>query len=232
LKTKAKENKFTTWYHFVTIPPGDSRKKLCREKRASANQTLLEAEDEERKQSELHPTKCPKPELPLVTQARVTLLGVDALPPQALCITIRIKYCQTEVLTCLIDSFCSAIWEFGLCEAVEGLQQEHRSRLSQSNYQLIGDWIDATNKHYLSHRWLVIRKLPHLRQLIGKKIQIVVSIGTRTPTHRREAIQCSSKTFKSDVLNSSQVMDLEQTILVEDSLQYGKCTYLYFTLLF
>jgi hypothetical protein len=31
-----------------------------------------------------------------------------------------------------------------LCEAAEGLHREHRMRLSQSNYRLIGDWIDTT----------------------------------------------------------------------------------------
>jgi hypothetical protein len=164
LKTKAKANKFTTRYRFVTIPPGDSREKLRREKRESANQALLEAEAKERKQAALHPTKHPKQASPLVAQARVTVvLAVDAPPPQALCTTIQIKYRQAEVLTCLIDSFCSVIWEFGLCEATEGLQQAHWTRLSQSNYRLIADWINVTNKHYLNKRQLVIRKLPYLR---------------------------------------------------------------------
>jgi hypothetical protein len=90
---------------------------------------------------------------------------VDAPPPQELCTTVRIKYRQTEILTCLIDSFCSAIWEFGLCDTAEGLQQEHRTKLSQSNYRLIADWIDVTNQHYLNKRQLVIRKLTHLRQV-------------------------------------------------------------------
>jgi hypothetical protein len=126
---------------------------------------LLAAEVEERKKAALHPTKRPKQASPLVAQAQATLLAIDAPPPQALCTIIRIKYRQTEALTCLIDSFCSAIWEFGLCEAVEGLQQEHRTRLNQSNYRLIGDWIKITNQHYLNHRWLVIRKLPHLRHV-------------------------------------------------------------------
>jgi hypothetical protein len=165
LKTKAKENTYTTRYRFVNIPPGDSREKLRREKCALANQALLAAEVEERKQAALHPTKRPKQSSPLVAQAQATLLAVDAPPPQALCTTIWIKYRQTEALTCLIDLFCSAIWEFDLCEAAEGLQQEYRAWLSQGNYWLIGDWIDVTNKHYLNHRRLVIRKLPHLRHV-------------------------------------------------------------------
>jgi hypothetical protein len=135
LKTKAKTNTFTTRYRFVTISPGDSQEKLRRGKRELATQALLEAEAKERKQAAL-----PKQASPLVSHARATLLlAVDAPPPQELCTTVRIKYRQTKVLTCLIDSFCSAIWEFGLCEAAEGLQQEHRTRLSQSNYRLIGD---------------------------------------------------------------------------------------------
>jgi hypothetical protein len=68
-------------------------------------------------------------------------------------------------LTCLIDSFCSAIWEFGLCEAAAGLQKSHRANLSQGNYRLIGDWVNATNKQYLNKLKLVIRKLPHLRHV-------------------------------------------------------------------
>jgi hypothetical protein len=132
------------------------------EKRALANQALLAAEVEERKQEALHPTKRPKQALPSVAQAQATLLAVDAPPPQALSTTIRIKYRQTEALTCLIDSFCSVIWEFGVCEAAEGLHREHRMRLSQSNYQLIGDWIETTQHNYLNILQLVIRKLPHL----------------------------------------------------------------------
>jgi hypothetical protein len=106
------------------------------QKRALANQALLAAEVEERKQAALHPTKHLKQASPLVAQVQATLLAVDAPPPQALCTTIRIKYRQTEALTCLIDSFCSVIWEFSLCAAVEGLHQEHRMRLIQSNYRL------------------------------------------------------------------------------------------------
>jgi hypothetical protein len=109
LKTKAKTNTFTTRYRFVTIPPGDSREKLRRGKRELVTQALLEAEAKERKQVALHPTKRPKQESPLVSHARATLLAVNAPPPQELCTTVRIKYRQTEVLTCLIDSFCSAI---------------------------------------------------------------------------------------------------------------------------
>jgi hypothetical protein len=164
LKSKAIDDTFTTRYRFVTIPPGDSREKLRKEKRALTTQALLEAEDGERKQAAVHPPKRLKQESPLVSDARATLLAVDAPPPQELCTTIRIKYRQTEVLTCLIDSFCSAIWEFGLCDAAEGLQQEHRAKLSQNNYRLIADWIDVTNQHYLNKRQLVIRKL-HLRQV-------------------------------------------------------------------
>jgi hypothetical protein len=134
-----------TQYRFVKIPPGDSRETLRVEKRALANQALMAAEAEERKQATLHPTKRPQKASSLVAQAQATLLAVDAPPPQALCTIIRIKYLQTEALTCLIDSFCSAIWEFGLCEAAEGLQQEHQTRLSQSMYWLIDDWIDVTN---------------------------------------------------------------------------------------
>jgi hypothetical protein len=166
LKSKAIDDTFTTRYRFVTIPPGDSREKLRKEKRASATQALLAAEDDERKEAAVHPPKRLKQESPLVSDARATLLAVDAPPPQELCTTVRIKYRQTEVLTCLIDSFCSAIWEFGSCDAAEGLQQEeHRTKLSQSNYRLIADWIDVTNQHYLNKRQLVIRKLPHLRQV-------------------------------------------------------------------
>jgi hypothetical protein len=152
LKRKAKTNTFRTQYRFVTIPPGDSWEKLRRGKRELATQTLLEAEAEERKQAAVHPTKHRKQSSPLVSHARATLLAVAAPRPQELCTTVRIKYRQTEVLTCLIDSFCSAIWEFGLCDAVEGLQQEHRTKLSQSNHRLIGDWINVTNKHYLNQR--------------------------------------------------------------------------------
>jgi hypothetical protein len=98
-------NTFTTQYRFVTIPPGDSREKLRKGKPELATQALLEAEAEERKQVEVHPTKRQKQESPLVSDARATLLAVDAPPPQELCTTVRIKYRQTEVLTCLIDSF-------------------------------------------------------------------------------------------------------------------------------
>jgi hypothetical protein len=163
-KSKAIKETFTTRYRFVAIPPGDSREKLRKEKRELATQVLLEAEDEESKQAAVHPPKRREQESPLVSDARATLLAVDAPPPQELCTTVRIKYRQTEVLTCLIDSFCSVIWEFGLCDAAEGLQQEHRTKLSQSNYWLIADWIDVTNKHYLNKRQLVIQKL-HLRQV-------------------------------------------------------------------
>jgi hypothetical protein len=47
LKSKAIDDTFTTQYRFVTIPPGDLREKLRREKRALATQTLLAAEDDE-----------------------------------------------------------------------------------------------------------------------------------------------------------------------------------------
>jgi hypothetical protein len=126
---------------------------------------LLAAEVDERKQAALYPTKRPKQSSPLVAQAQATLLAVDAPPPQALCTTIRIKYHQTKALTCLIDSFCIAIWEFGLCAASEGLHREHRMWLSQSNYRLIGDWIEITQTNYLNKLQLVIRKLPHLRHV-------------------------------------------------------------------
>jgi hypothetical protein len=43
LKNKAIKNEFMTRYRFVTIPPGDSREKLRKEKRALATQALLEA---------------------------------------------------------------------------------------------------------------------------------------------------------------------------------------------
>jgi hypothetical protein len=108
------------------------------QKRALANQALLAAEVEERKQAALHPTKRPKQASPLVAQAQATLL--------ALCTIINIKYRQTEALTCLIDSFCSAIWECGLCKAAEGLHREHRMRLSQSTDRLIGYWIETTQR--------------------------------------------------------------------------------------
>jgi hypothetical protein len=105
LKTKSTVNMYTTRYRFVNIPPGDSRETLQVQKRAFANQALLVAEVEERKQAALHSTKRPKQALPSVAQAQVTLLAVDAPPPQALSTTIWIKYRQTEALTCLIDSF-------------------------------------------------------------------------------------------------------------------------------
>jgi hypothetical protein len=162
LKTKFMENKYTTRYGFVNIPPGDSRKTLQVKKRALANQALRAAELEERKQAALHSTKRPKQASPLVAQAQAMLLAVDAPPHQALCTTICIKYRQTEALTCLIDSFCSAICEFGLCEAAEGLHREHRMRLRQSNYWLIGDWIETTQRNYFNKLQLAIRKLPHL----------------------------------------------------------------------
>jgi hypothetical protein len=165
LKTKAKDNTLPAQYRFVNIPPGDSREELRVEKRAIALQALVEAEAEERKQAALHPTKRAKQATPLVTQAQATLLAVDAPPPQALCTTIPIKYRQTEALTCLIDSFCSAIWAFGLCDAAEGLQRVHRMKLTQSNARLIGDWVEITNQQYLHERQLVIRKLPHLRHV-------------------------------------------------------------------
>jgi hypothetical protein len=165
LKTKSTANKYTTRYRFVNIPPGDSRETLRVQKRALANQALRAAELEERKQAALHSTKRPKQASPLVAQAQAKLMAVDAPPPQALCTTICIKYRQTEALTCLIDSFCSAIWECGLCEAAEGLHREHRMRLSQSNYRLIGDWIDTTQRNYFNKLQLVIRKVPHLRQV-------------------------------------------------------------------
>jgi hypothetical protein len=86
----------------------------------------------------LHPTKRPKQASPLVAQAQVTLLAVDAPPPQALCTTIRIKY---------------------------RLHQENRMRLSQSNYRLIGDWIKTTQRNCFNKLQLVIRKLPQLRHV-------------------------------------------------------------------
>jgi hypothetical protein len=158
-------NMYTTRYRFVNIPPGDSREKLRVEKRALVNQALLAVEVEERKQAALHPTKRPKQVLPSVAQAQATLLAVDAPPPQALCTTNLIKYRQTEALTCLIDLFCSAIWEFGLCKAAEGLHREHWMRLSQSNYWMIGNWIETTQCNYLNTLQLVIRKLPHLHHV-------------------------------------------------------------------
>jgi hypothetical protein len=78
---------------------------------------------------------------------------------------ICIKYFQTEALTCLIDSFCSAIWEFGLCDAAEGLHREHLMQLSQRNYRLLGDWIKTTQLNYFNKLQLAIRKLPHLRHV-------------------------------------------------------------------
>jgi hypothetical protein len=149
LKTKSTANRYTTRYRCVNILPGDSRETLRVQKRALANQALRAAKLEERKQAALYPTKRPKQTSPLV----------------ALCTTVCIKYRQTEALTCLIDSFCSAIWECGLCEAAEGLHREHRMRLSQSNYWLIGDWIDTTQRNYFNKLQLVIWKLPHLRHV-------------------------------------------------------------------
>jgi hypothetical protein len=110
LKSKAIDDTFATRYRFVTIPPGESWEQLRKKKRALATQALLAAEDDERKQAAEHPPKRLKKESPLVSDARATLLAVDVPPPQELCTTARIKYGQTEVLTCLFDSFCSAIW--------------------------------------------------------------------------------------------------------------------------
>jgi hypothetical protein len=108
LKNKAIDDTCTAQYRLVTIPPSDSRETLCKEKRAFATQALLAAEDDERKQAAERPPKCLKQESPLVSNARATLLAVDTPSPQELCTTVlRIKYRQTEVLTCLIDSFCS-----------------------------------------------------------------------------------------------------------------------------
>jgi hypothetical protein len=84
LKTKSMVNKYTTRYRFVNIPPGDSRETLRVKKRALANQALLAAEVEERKQAALHQTKRPKQASPLMAQAQATLLAVDAPSPQAL----------------------------------------------------------------------------------------------------------------------------------------------------
>jgi hypothetical protein len=162
LKTKSTHNKFTTRFRFVNIPPSDARETLRQEKRKLANQALMAAEAEERKQAALHPAKRLKPTPPAVTQARAALLAVDAPPSPDLCTTIRIKYRQTEAPTCLIDSFCSAIWEFGLCEAAKDLQANHRMRLVQTNVELIAAWVNTTNRKYLHSKGMVIRKMKNL----------------------------------------------------------------------
>jgi hypothetical protein len=38
-------------------------------------------------------------------------------------------------------------------------------RLSQSNYRLIGDWIETSQRNYFNKLQLAIRKLPHLRHV-------------------------------------------------------------------
>jgi hypothetical protein len=162
LKTKSTTNTFSTQYRFVSIPPGDARETHRRARRALANEALMAAEAEERKQKKLHPSKRPKTESPAVTAAKATLLAVDAPPPAMLCTSTRIKYRQTEELTCLIDSFCSALWAFGLPKAAADLQQHHRLHLSQCNHRLIGDWINITNRNYLNPGGMVIRKIGNI----------------------------------------------------------------------
>jgi hypothetical protein len=49
LKGKAIDGTFSTQYRFVTIPPGDSRETLRKERRELATQALLAAEDDEHK---------------------------------------------------------------------------------------------------------------------------------------------------------------------------------------
>jgi hypothetical protein len=56
-------------------------------------------------------------------------------------------------------------WECGLWEAAEGLDRELWMLLSQSNYRLIGDWIETTQRNYFNKLQLVIRKVPHLRHV-------------------------------------------------------------------
>ena len=122
----------------------------------------MKAEEAEVAQARLLPFERPTTEIAVVVVAKATLLAVDAPPPADLCLTEPIKYRQQADMTCLIDSFCSAMWAFGLTEAAQGLQDHYRAQLNQSNHRLIGEWIQVTNQHYLHRMQLVIRKLPRL----------------------------------------------------------------------
>ena len=61
---------------------------------------------------------------------------------QAFCTADKPKYRQGKHLTCLVDSFASALHVFGCVEEARKLNRQGRVNLNQSNLKCIGDTMD------------------------------------------------------------------------------------------